>query len=50
MFRYGFGWESMYLLINVFVFILLIGESMALARERGSGLDGSPAGRVKGQT
>ena len=45
----GFG-ESLYLLINVYVFIFLTGESIAPCAWAGVGLVVSPVERVKGQT
>ena len=45
----GFG-ESLYLLINVYVFIFLTSESIAPCAWAGVGLVVSPVERVKGQT
>jgi len=45
----GFG-ESLYLLINVYVFIFLMGESIPPALGAGVGLVVSLVERVKGQT
>ena len=45
----GFG-ESLYLLINAYVFIFLTSESIAPCAWAGVGLVVSPVERVKGQT